>query len=147
VPGVTGIDPTLLHRNDVINKVMAVPGAKLGTLGIGLSIAATIAQEMDRRSETKAPSLGIGVPPTDALELARRLDVAGETAGMGAALTEPTPPSLAASIPAPTPAPTPSPQVSPWADTPWASEIPVALEHPEGETAQIIETVPDEADD
>lgn len=162
IPGVTGIDPALVHRNDTMNKVMSVPGAKLGaisgTLGIGLSIAATLAQEMERRSEIRPPSLGIGVPPTEALELAQRLDRATEVAREAG--SDPVPPVDAAPTPPASPSPAPAaaptaepahaPQVSPWADTPWAAEIAPMLANPEvaDVTAeQTIEPAPDKADD
>ncbi|HEX7491999.1 MAG TPA: hypothetical protein VF337_09890 [Candidatus Limnocylindrales bacterium] len=145
VPGVTGIDPYLVHRHDTMNKVMSVPGAKLGaisgTLGIGLSIAATLATEMERRSEerTRPRPLRIGVPPSEALELAERLDKASE-AGYGGAV-----PPAEASQPN-SAAPDPAPEMSPWADTPWAAEIPPVLAEPEDAAGQTIEPVPGEAD-
>jgi hypothetical protein len=166
IPGVTGIDPTLVHKNDIINKVMSVPGARLGTLGIGLSIAATIAQGVDRRNQEKMmpPSRGIGVPPMDALVLAERLDRATESTDTGTAQpaesatptaesATPTAESATPTAESATPTADPGPeslsaeQMAPWADTPWAAEIAPLFEELEGTEGQPIDPVPNKAGD
>jgi hypothetical protein len=150
VPGVTGIDPSLVHKNDIINKVMSIPGAKLGTLGIGLSIAATIAQGVDHRSQEKMmlPSRGIGVPPMDALVLAERLDRATESTETGAAQpaesTTPTAESTTPTATDPGPEPIPAEEMAPWTDTPWAAEIAPLFEELEGTGEQAMAPPPNE---
>jgi hypothetical protein len=109
VPGVTGVDPALAHRNDALRSVMAVPGAKLfPTLGFGLAMVASIQQQAERQAESRRPIGALGVPSAEALQVAAQLDRSGPTMPEPAPAAEQDPPSE------------PAPVVDAWANVPWA---------------------------
>jgi hypothetical protein len=158
IPGVTEVDPVVVHRNDVLKEIRSIPGIKLSpTIGFGLVMVASLQQQAERRAEARRPIGQLGVPSAEAMELAAQLD-RGETISPEStqsprawpkAPVSPVPAPLPPALPGPES--TPAPVVDAWANVPWAGTGPLADTAAEaveaaqdGEAAEAIEPSPAE---